>query len=222
MSLNKLMGFLTFKKPNKIISYIKSPLIRIILSIRGRMTSPQLKMLYAFDQHTLLCSTALNPDYYLINYTLGKEEQWIQMLNDSQEFGVWNIDRLSQEILSCLLPAGGIFVMAGDKIVASAAACRIPQFSPNATLMYVVVLPEHRSQGLGQAVTLAALSACQLAGYPGMALCTDDHRLAAIKTYLKIGFVPTIGLDTKVKQRWATVLSSMPIPTHKSKQTKCH
>ena len=70
------------------------------------------------------------------------------------------------------------------------AACFRKAFAPYAVLMYVVVLDEYRRLGLGAACTHEVIEAARSAGYPGIILHTDARRLAAIKLYLRLGFVP--------------------------------
>ena len=56
----------------------------------------------------------------------------------------------------------------------------------------VAVVPAHRGKGLGCAVTLAVRHKLRDEGLCAAELLTDDHRLAAIKTYLDVGFEPSL------------------------------
>jgi mycothiol synthase len=152
--------------------------------------------------------------YRLVTYTAGWEDRWVALLEASSEFAQfseWTTERLTREILSDLVPDGGVLALCNDEPVACAAACRVPKFLPDSTLMYVVTLPEHRGRGLGRAVTAAAMHASCRAGHPGMVLQTDDCRVAAIAAYLKLGFKPVL-VDKFAAVRWDTVLEELHAP----------
>jgi mycothiol synthase len=175
---------------------------------------PQLRMERKFSIDEQLVLPGLHPDYRLLRYTPNCEEQWVQLINASGEFGIWNRDTLWTEMLSCLLPDGGILAAAGDRLVACSGAGFREEYDPYALLLWTAVLPEHRGKGLGLAVTAEALAVCQRAGYPGMILHTQDCRIPAIKTYLKLGFVPVTEGEPSAKQLWDSVL--MRVSSHTS------
>ena len=75
--------------------------------------------------------------------------------------------------------------------VASATAWREVDAQPgHGAIHMVAALPEWRGKGLGRAVTLAALHALAARGDIAATLKTDDWRIAAIRTYLGLGFLP--------------------------------
>lgn len=188
---------------------------RLVRLVRGRATPaesnslPQLRMLKLFAKGERTELPALPKGYELAFYQAGDEARWLRLINESGEFGVWNEELLQAEILSTLIPGSAVFVIADEKLVACAAGCDLKNFRPFATLMYVVVLSEHRGKGLGVVVTAAAINGAQEAGYPGMILQTDDFRLAAIKTYLKLGFVPHCEHDAGAGARWELALKNI-------------
>ena len=75
-------------------------------------------------------------------------------------------------------------------------------------LHYVGVRPSEAGKGLGMAVSLAALNRFREEGLESAFLQTDDHRLAAIKTYLRLGFLPLVVHESH-PQRWNTVFIAM-------------
>lgn len=163
----------------------------------------------------------VDPGYRLATYDPADralEQKWCEVLDKSGEFGTFTKKTLKSEILSTLLPRGGAFVFYGEELVACAAACSARQYDPLALLMFVVVLPEHRGKSLGAVVTLEVMSAALRAGRVGMLLHTDEHRLPAIKTYLKLGFVPETDWEPSARGRWEIVLErlggSNSSPTH--------
>ena len=100
--------------------------------------------------------------------------------------------------------------------LASATAWREIDAQPgHGAIHMVAALPEWRGKGLGRAVTLAALYALDARGDVVATLKTDDWRVAAIRTYLGLGFLPvwrpdgdddTLGEDHR--DRWSAVMQA--------------
>lgn len=82
------------------------------------------------------------------------------------------------------------------KLVASCFATRRAEFCPSwGILDYVCVQAQHQGKGLGFGVCAAVLRYFRSQGYKAVTLTTlsiarDNHHLSAIKTYLKLGFLP--------------------------------
>jgi mycothiol synthase len=102
-------------------------------------------------------------------------------------------------------PDGCFFATVDDRPVGTAAGWIKPD-SPPATgwVEMVGVHPEHRGRGLGAVVTLSVLRWMRSRGLRRAVLTTDDWRLPAIHTYLKLGFEPVI-FDGTHQQRWEAV-----------------
>jgi mycothiol synthase len=154
-----------------------------------------------------LPSSPLPEPYRLRVYEAGGENAWLDLLNASAEFGAWNRDRLEREILSTLLPGGGIFAAHEGRLIGCASVCFMKEYSPNAILMYVALLPEHRGKGLGQALVWETLRVSQRERYPAMILHTENHRHAAVRTYFQLGFLPQLAEGVADKWQWATMLN---------------
>ena len=110
----------------------------------------------------------------------------------------------------------GIFVIVSkvdDKIVATAMAThRTTAPHPSGgELGWVAASGDHAGKGLGRAVCIAVLNRYVEAGYKHIYLNTDDHRLAAIKVYLKIGFKPYI-FASDMEERWKIVCDNLKWP----------
>ncbi|MBN1675568.1 MAG: GNAT family N-acetyltransferase [Kiritimatiellae bacterium] len=108
---------------------------------------------------------------------------------------------------------GGLFLVVHRKtrqIVAACAAEHSPRDGhPDAgELGWVAVHPAHRGKGLGLLVCAAALRRLLDIGYGDVHLLTDDFRLPAIKTYLKLGFVPCLYAAGMTK-RWKEVCTRL-------------
>ena len=80
-----------------------------------------------------------------------------------------------------------------------------------AYLHYVAARPEARGLGAGSAVTAHVLQSGTMLGLTDCVLTTDDHRLAAIKSYLRLGFIPVL-YDETMPDRWQTIFGSLQIP----------
>ncbi len=92
--------------------------------------------------------------------------------------------------------AGSFVITHSGQIVASCFATRYDEYDSSWGICdYVWAAEEHRGKGLAGAVTAAVLRYFRDAGYQAATLTTLDvtdanHRLRAIKCYLKLGFVP--------------------------------
>ena len=71
--------------------------------------------------------------------------------------------------------------------------------------------PEHSGQGLGLVVSAAVTERLMEAGYKNIQLFTEDFRLPAIKTYLKLGFIPSIIEEGQI-DRWRNIFTSLDWP----------
>jgi GNAT superfamily N-acetyltransferase len=163
-------------------------------------------MLRKLHPNEVLHASVIPAPYRLVHYAAGDEERWLELLNATNEFGVWDQKRLSHELLSTLLADGGIFVAYEDRLVGCASACLMPEYKPYAILMYVTLLPEHRGKGLGQALVWETMRVAQCEKFPGLLLHTEAHRYAAVRTYFQLGFLPQVGEETAGKRVWSNVL----------------
>lgn len=97
-----------------------------------------------------------------------------------------------------------VFVVCADVPVATAAAWYHPLWGGEfGYLFFVAVKPEHRGKSLGYLVSLAALHQFLREDRRQAVLETDDHRIAAIKTYLRLGFTPHVTEETR--ERWKRI-----------------
>ncbi|MEL7239385.1 MAG: GNAT family N-acetyltransferase [Planctomycetota bacterium] len=145
----------------------------------------------------------------LRGYELRDREDYLRLLRCG-EFGEWDLPRLDDMLAGgyAPLPREAIF-FATFYGVPIAAACGFVRNefggeTPEIQLGWVVVEPKHRGQGLGKIVTHAVIDFAKRRGIKRVWLGTEDPRLAAIKTYLDLGFTPRL-VDDSQSSRWATL-----------------
>jgi len=132
---------------------------------------------------------------------------WAALLAGNGELGTWSIERAQPYFApnSPMPLEGAFFATFGDVPVATA---QMHRDEPIPELGWVAANPLHRGHGLGRLVCLAVLHYAANLGHEGIYLKTDDHRLPAIRSYLRLGFQPSAGEE----ERWAAVLSALGRP----------
>jgi mycothiol synthase len=174
--------------------------------------TPQLRMFRS--NFTNLPPVSLPEGYSLRTFQAGDEPIWEQIIGIS--FGKQPGDipfGRSMADQDSFLPERIFFVRCGDEDVATAAAYLVPPtLMPDCgTLHYVGTLPGHTGRRLGGLVSLAALHRMREEGLARGTLLTDDFRLPALKTYLRLGFIPIL-VDENQRQRWRDVFASLNLP----------
>lgn len=120
-----------------------------------------------------------------------------------------------QRWLDKALPDGLFLVEYGPtrQIAATAMATHNP--SPlhpfGGELGWVAGSPEHAGKHLGMVVCAAATARFLRAGYRRIYLKTDDWRLPAIVTYLRLGYVP-LPYAADMAERWQAVCAKLDWP----------
>ncbi|MCC7017859.1 MAG: GNAT family N-acetyltransferase, partial [Rhodospirillales bacterium] len=85
-------------------------------------------------------------------------------------------------------PERVLFLFHGDEPAATASAYCRPQHGLGVGYLHMVgVRPRHNGKGLGYQISLACLLQMLHEGRRAALLQTDDYRIPAIKTYLKLG-----------------------------------
>ena len=148
--------------------------------------------------------------YVLRQYTDADEPAYIELMGMAGFTG-WTHDRVTQS-RNRTLPDGFFLAVHGitGKLVATAVAQHSPtELHPYGGEMgWVAGNPDHKGKGLGMAVTAAATARLIRAGYRDIRLQTDDFRLPAIKSYLKLGFQPLL-CAPEMQQRWENLFAQL-------------
>jgi mycothiol synthase len=187
--------------------------VKYILSGKSRKgtTASDLEMIlpneYVVDKKYELHNEYLIRQYNEIDYI-----QFMNLINSSDLSGC-SLDYWNKQVLP-----DGFFIIehkASGNIVGACLAAHHPNARhPLAgCLGWLAVNPEHRGKKIGEFLTFCVMERLIKSGYKRIFLGTQDHRLAAIKTYLKLGWVPYYYEDG-MKDRWESVLTALDYGHH--------
>lgn len=122
----------------------------------------------------------------------------------------WSPDRVREALLEA--PDVRVTYVVTDRagcVVACASDRRLPDRFPDACyLHWVAADPAHAGRGLGQAVSAAVIAGAFAECPCDTVLETDDHRLPAVTSYLRLGFAPEYTHPTHL-ERWALVFGAL-------------
>ncbi len=174
---------------------------------------PQLRMVW--PEHLLNAPPAvrLPPGYTLRTYRPGDEPRFYQVMALAGWPG-WDDEKL-QPWLWRILPEGWFMAIhrESNQMVATAMALHgHSAWHPfGGELGWVASDPAHAGQGLGMAVCAAVTARFIGAGYHNIHLYTEDWRLAALKTYLKLGYIPFL-YTPEMPERWRAICEQLQWP----------
>ncbi len=151
---------------------------------------------------------ALPEGYAIRTYRKNDETKYLKLMRNAGFEGWSNLE-------SCMKSAlpGGTFFITHKESGAFAGTCSA-WHNPSEThpsggeLSWLAVDPRHRGLRIGETLCKAVISRFREAGYTDIYLKTDDFRLAAIKTYLKLGFIPVYS-SAGMKGRWKKIYKDL-------------
>jgi mycothiol synthase len=155
--------------------------------------------------------------YDLRTYRNGDEAAWLAIQERADpaipggDFGAFLAN-----YHATLLPDALFFAIdrqSGEAVATAGAVhnTRDGMFPGGGELGWVATIPAHQSRGLGRAVSAAAVRRLIDAGYQSIRVGTQDHRLPAIKLYLRMGFVPYL-YAADMAQRWRRICTAVDWP----------
>jgi len=157
-----------------------------------------------------LPAISLDPGYSLRHYQKNDDQFWENIINESFG-GTHNFEKQMRQN-DAFVPERVFFICYQGTPVATASAWHSPEKGSRAGSLHMVgAMKAHAGHGLGYAVSLAALYRMTEEGRTRAVLRTDDFRKPAIKTYLKLGFIP-ICLEESHEERWRTIFLEMKLP----------
>lgn len=151
-------------------------------------------------------------EYVLRTYSPGDAANYLDLMHLAG-FTNWDPPMLENAVRNVL--PDGLFVIEHSSgiLVATAMATHNPSVHhpSGGELGWVAGHPDHSGKGLGATVCAAVIRRFADAGYKRVYLRTDDFRLPAIKTYLKLGFLPFL-FDEDMHDRWREVCDKLDWP----------
>ena len=171
---------------------------------------PQLQMVWPAGKRSTPPQSQLPHGYLIRQLVEADVPAYIELL-DKAGFSSWTPRRV-RETHKNTLPRGAFVVVheATGRLVATALAQQIRHEAHpcGGQLGWVAADPDHTGKGLGKAVSAAATSRLIEVGYEDIYLLTDDFRLPAIATYLKLGWEP-VTQGPGMAERWSKVLREL-------------
>jgi mycothiol synthase len=151
--------------------------------------------------------------YGLRTYRPGDEARFFEIMELAGWPG-WDEERL-RPWLYRVVPEGWYMVVhqASGEIVTTAMATHDPTWVVPfcGEVGWVAGDPAHAGKGLGRAVCAAVTARFIEVGYRHIHLYTEDWRLAALKIYLTLGYVPYWG-KTAMLERWRAIYRQLQWP----------
>lgn len=151
----------------------------------------------------------LTSRYSLRTMTPDDLPQVADLLNASFEDESWTKERVREELCDHPDVVETWLITAGEKVITTATTFLEPQAHPGSGCVHWVATDSaFRGQSLGYIASLRVLHDFVRLGCRDAILRTDDFRLPAIKTYLKLGFLPEPEGDLQ-SARWEEIMSQI-------------
>ncbi|MGV3613738.1 MAG: GNAT family N-acetyltransferase [Fimbriimonas sp.] len=152
------------------------------------------------------------PDGYVLREATAEDADALGVVLTRSFEEPWPAQRVRDVLLDHPEVPTTFLIAHGGVPVATASYQLMPNdFPDSGWVHYVGADPNHGGKGLGYAVVLAVLHAAKGAGKRDSLLTTDDPRLAAIRTYLKLGFEPDLWHESH-PERWRAVYQALGVP----------
>ena len=152
--------------------------------------------------------------YCLRHFRPGDEEDWNRLMDAAFERAPGTTDFAGSMAVDPVYRPERIKLVVSPqgRIAATASAWTHQSFGARRGMLHWVGTdPGHAGKKLGTAVSIAAMEHSRDEGRTAMALLTDDYRLAAQKTYLRLGFEPRCTHKSH-PERWRRILAGLCWP----------
>jgi mycothiol synthase len=172
---------------------------------------PQLQMLWPEQHLAAPPPVRLPPGYGLRTYRRGDEPRFYEIMALAGWPG-WD-DKKLQPWLPRLLPDGWFMAvhLESGETVATAMALSSDAYPSGGELGWLAADPAHTGKGLGMAVTAAVTTRFIDGHCHPIHLYTEHWRLPALKTYLKVGYVPFL-CTREMAGPWRAVCAQLDWP----------
>lgn len=179
---------------------------------------PQLRMVWPKNLLGQSIDYNIPAGYRIRLYKKGDEKRFFELMSLSGWEG-WEQDTLDPW-LAKIIPDGWFMVVdqSSKRIVCTAMALHNYKgtYPFWGELGWLASDPTHAGKGLGYIVSAVVTERLMEAGYRNIQLFTEDFRLPAIKTYLKLGYVPSI-YNEGMMDRWREICTSLGWPFEPSR-----
>lgn len=123
----------------------------------------------------------------------------------------WTVERVRRALLDAEDVPKTFLITFHGLTVATASARLVPDRYPGSGYVHwVAVHADHRGKRLGYIASLEVLRYFRSIGCRDAVLETDPPRLAAIRTYLNLGFVPE-NVDPEHEAQWREITQSLSV-----------
>lgn len=150
----------------------------------------------------------LEPGYVLRAAVPKDRKALAHLLEHAYGEGFMDSRWVDQELLGNALCPVTYVIEKGRELVATATAKLMPDKPDTGWLHFVASDSAHKGKGLGEVASIAVLKEFRRLGMKRTELSTDDHRLAAISIYLKLGYEPDFHAPDH-PERWDRILATL-------------
>lgn len=174
---------------------------------------PQLRMIWPKNLLGQKVDYKCPPGYKIRLYKTGDEDRFFEIMSISGWEG-WDQKTLNPWIAKAIPDSWFMAIeQSSDQIVCSAMALHNYKgtYPFWGELGWLASDPKHSGMGLGIAVSSAVTERLLDAGYRNIQLFTEDSRLPAIKSYLRLGYVPSVYEDGMI-ERWKEICNRLDWP----------
>ena len=174
---------------------------------------PQLRMVWPKTLLGQQIECNIPPGYKIRLYKNGDEERFFEIMALSG-WESWDQDTLDPW-LAKIIPDSWFMIIENTSNLIVCTAMALHNYKGIypfwGELGWLASDPKHSGKGLGLVVSAAVTERLMDAGYRNIQLFTEDFRLPAIKTYLKLGYVPSIYKQGMV-DRWKEICLGLGWP----------
>ena len=133
-----------------------------------------------------------------------------QLLDRAFGAGSWDEARVEQALRADPSVLATYVVVRGGALVATASVLVLGEYPGSGYMHWVGADPDEQGKGLGTLVSLRVLRHFKELGLRDAVLETQTFRVAALRTYLRLGFVPEYYYgDPDGQLRWARLLPQL-------------
>lgn len=199
--------------PLRFARWMRRPLARFRPPAPGPPETPELQLVWPAARLDSPPAWQVPKGYRLRVYRAEDQAGYFRLMERAGYPG-WTADGLASW-LNRVVPDGILLLTEAASGALAATAMGVHNPSPlhpfGGTLSCVAADPDYHGHGLGRVVSAAVTERLLRGGYTDIYLQTDDWRLAAIKTYLRLGWVPFLFQDD-MPERWEAVCARLAWP----------